>query len=104
LIVDLRTSLVRGQDSRFIPNALVMDFAEADQWLDQVPTDRELIFYCTCPNEAGAARVARKLMDLGYRHVRALLGGLDAWIAAGYEVESRSVTSVGALIQKGSPA
>ena len=104
LIVDLRTSLVRDQDSRFIPNALVMDFAEADQWLDQVPTDRELIFYCTCPNEAGAARVARKLMDLGYRHVRPLLGGLDAWIAAGYEVESRSVTSVGALIQKGSPA
>ena len=104
LIVDLRTSLVRGQDSRFIPNALVMDFAEADQWLDQVPTDRELIFYCTCPNEAGAARVARKLMALGYRRVRPLLGGLDAWIAAGYEVESRSVTSVGALIQKGSPA
>jgi len=104
LIVDLRTSLVRGQDSRFIPNALVMDFAEVDQWLDRVPTDRELIFYCTCPNEAGAARVARKLMDLGYRHVRPLLGGLDAWIAAGYEVENRSVTPVDALIQEVSPA
>ena len=103
LIVDLRTSLVRDQDSRFIPNALVMDFAEVDQWLDQVPTGRELIFYCTCPNEAGAARVARKLMDLGYRHVRPLLGGLDAWIAAGCEVENRSVTSVGALIQEVSP-
>jgi membrane protein DedA with SNARE-associated domain/rhodanese-related sulfurtransferase len=93
LIVDLRTSLVRDPDSRFIPNALVMDFAEVDQWLDQVPTDRELIFYCTCPNEAGAARVARKLMDLGYTHVRPLLGGLDAWIAAGYPVESGSVGS-----------
>ena len=104
LIVDLRTSLVRDQDSRFIPNALVVDFAEVDQWLDQVPTDRELIFYCTCPNEAGAARVARKLMDLGYRRVRPLLGGLDAWIAAGYEVGNRSVTSVGALIQEGSSA
>jgi len=104
VIVDLRTSLVRGQDSHFIPNALVMDFAEVDQWLDRVPTDRELIFYCTCPNEAGAARVARKLMDLGYTHVRPLLGGLDAWIAAGYEVENRSVTSVGALIEEGSPA
>ncbi len=104
LIVDLRTSLVRGQDSHFIPNALVMDFAEVDQWLDRVPTDRELIFYCTCPNEAGAARVARKLMDLGYRHVRPLLGGLDAWIAAGYEVENRSVTPVDALIQEVSPA
>jgi rhodanese-related sulfurtransferase len=100
LIVDLRASLVRDQDSRFSPNALVMDFAGADQWLDQVPMDRELIFYCTCPNDAGAARVARKLMDLGYTHVRPLLGGLDAWIAAGYEVENRSVTSVGALTQE----
>jgi membrane protein DedA with SNARE-associated domain/rhodanese-related sulfurtransferase len=104
VIVDLRTSLVRDQDSRFIPNALVVDFAEVDQWLDQVPTDREIIFYCTCPNEAGAARVARKLMDLGYTHVRPLLGGLDAWIAAGYEVENRSVTSVGALTHEVSPA
>jgi membrane protein DedA with SNARE-associated domain/rhodanese-related sulfurtransferase len=104
VIVDLRTSLVRDQDSRFIPHALVMDFAETDQWLDQVPTDREIIFYCTCPNEAGAARVARKLMDLGYTHVRPLLGGLDAWIAAGYEVENKSVTPVGALTQEVSPA
>ena len=105
LIVDLRTSLVRDQDRRFIPNALVMDFAEVDQWLDQVPTDRELIFYCTCPNEAGAARVARKLMDLGYTHVRPLLGGLDAWIAAGYQVESGRVGSAeSALSHEVSPA
>ena len=104
LIVDLRTSLVRDQDSRFIPNALVMDFAEVDQWLDQVPPDREIIFYCTCPNEAGAAYVARRLMDSGYTQVRPLLGGLDAWIAAGYEVENRSVRPVGALTQEGSPA
>ena len=49
VIVDLRTSLARDQDSRFVPGALMADFAEADQWLDQVPTDREVIFYCTCP-------------------------------------------------------
>ena len=105
VIVDLRTSFVREQDSRSIPDALVMDFAEVDRWLDQVPTDREIIFYCTCPSEAAAARVARKLMDLGYTHVRPLLGGLDAWIAAGYQVESRRVGSAnGALIHEGSPA
>ena len=91
VIVDLRTSLARDQDGRFIPGAVIADFAEVDQWLDQVPMDREVIFYCTCPNEAGAAHVARKLMDLGYTRVRPLLGGLDAWIAAGYQVESRSV-------------
>ena len=89
----MRTSLVRDQDSRFIPGAFIADFAETDQWLAQVPTDREVIFYCTCPNEAGAAHVARKLMDLGYARVRPLLGGLDAWIAAGYQVERRPVSS-----------
>jgi membrane protein DedA with SNARE-associated domain/rhodanese-related sulfurtransferase len=105
MIVDLRTSLARDQDSRFVPGALVANFAEADHWLDQVPTDREVIFYCTCPNEAGAAQVARKLMDLGYTRVRPLLGGLDAWIAAGYEVESKSVASAhGASIEQASPA
>jgi membrane protein DedA with SNARE-associated domain/rhodanese-related sulfurtransferase len=104
VIVDLRTSLVRDQDSRSIPDALVMNLAEVDRWLDHVPADREIIFYCSCPNEAAAAKVARKLMDLGYTHVRPLHGGLDAWIAAGYEVENRSVTPVGALTQEGSPA
>jgi membrane protein DedA with SNARE-associated domain/rhodanese-related sulfurtransferase len=105
VIVDLRTPFIRAQDGRSIPNALVMDFAEVDRWLDQVPTDREIIFYCTCPNEAAAAYVARKLMDLGYTHVRPLLGGLDAWIAAGYRVESRRVGSAdGVLIHEVSPA
>jgi membrane protein DedA with SNARE-associated domain/rhodanese-related sulfurtransferase len=105
LIVDLRTSPVRDQDSRFIPSALVMDFAEVDEWLDQVPTDRDIIFYCTCPNEAAAARVARKLMDLGYTRVRPLLGGLDAWVAAGYPVQSgRMSPADGALIREVWPA
>ena len=104
-IVDLRNSLVRDQDSRFIPGAFIADFAAADQWLDQVPTDREVIFYCTCPNEAGAAQVARKLMDLGYRRVRPLLGGLDAWIAAGYLVESGpAAPASGASTKAVSPA
>jgi membrane protein DedA with SNARE-associated domain/rhodanese-related sulfurtransferase len=105
VIVDLRTSLGRDQDRRFIPGALIVDFAEVDQWLDRFPTDREIIFYCTCPDEAGAASVARKLMDLGYTRVRPLLGGLDAWIAAGHEVACGTVASAdSASIHGASPA
>jgi len=88
VIVDLRAPVVRDRNNRIIPGALVADFAEVDQWRDQLPMDREIIFYCTCPNETGAAYVARRLMDLGYTRVRPLLGGLDAWVAAGYEVGS----------------
>jgi rhodanese-related sulfurtransferase len=94
LVVDLRTPLLREQDGRFIPGALIADLEVVDQWVDQVPTDREVIFYCTCPNEAVSAQVARKLMDLGYNRVHPLLGGLDAWIAAGYQVERRTIASM----------
>ena len=32
--------------------------------------------------------VVRHLMDSGYKRVRPLRGGLDAWIAAGYATEA----------------
>jgi len=49
--------------------------------------DTEVIVYCACPNEASAARVAKKLMERGYRRVRPLTGGIDAWVAAGYNID-----------------
>jgi len=91
VVVDVRSPGSRSLDPRFIPGALAMDVAEVDRRLEQLPADREIIFYCTCPNEASAAQVAKHLMGLGYTKVRPLHGGLDAWISAGYEVERRPV-------------
>ena len=89
VVVDVRSPSIRELDPRFIPGALAMDIAEVDRRLEQLPADRDIIFYCTCPNEASAAQVAKKLIELGYTKVRPLHGGLDAWLAAGYEVEHR---------------
>jgi len=36
--------------------------------------------------------VARALMDRGFPRVRPLAGGLDAWIAAGFEIEDASIS------------
>jgi membrane protein DedA with SNARE-associated domain/rhodanese-related sulfurtransferase len=91
VVVDVRSPVVRNLDRRFIPGALAMDIAEVDRHLDRLPADRDIVFYCTCPNEASAAQVAKRLIELGYTRVRPLEGGLDAWIEAGYEVEQRSV-------------
>ena len=38
-------------------------------------------------SEASAARVARLLLDRGYRNVRPLEGGFDAWLEAGLPTE-----------------
>jgi len=38
--------------------------------------------------------VARALMERGYTLVRPLAGGLDAWMAAGYDVEAGPLIAV----------
>src|SRR5258707_9343295 len=90
VVFDVRSPGARDLDPRFIPGALAMDAAEVDGRLGELPADREIVFYCTCPNEASAAQVAKKLIGLGYTKVHTLHGGLYDWLAAGFEVERRA--------------
>jgi len=83
VIVDVRSPMAREQDPRMIPGALAIGLDEVPRRLEQLPVDREIVFYCACPHEASAAFATRKLLDLGYTRVRPLLGGLDAWMAGG---------------------
>jgi len=89
VVVDVRSPSVRSLDGRYIPGALAIDLADVDRRRAELAAERDIVFYCTCPNEASAAIAAKRLMELGYTRVRPLLGGLDEWIAAGYEVERR---------------
>ena len=89
VVVDVRSPAARDLDPRFVPGALAIDDSDVVTRLAHLPHDREIIFYCTCPNEASAAAVAKKLMQMGYTRVRPLQGGLDAWIDAGHEIEER---------------
>jgi rhodanese-related sulfurtransferase len=92
VVVDVRSALGREQDRRCIPGSLEMGLDEITRRLSELPEDRDIVFYCACPNEASAALAARRLMDRGYSRVRPLRGGLDAWVAAGYELEQRPGT------------
>jgi membrane protein DedA with SNARE-associated domain/rhodanese-related sulfurtransferase len=87
LILDVRSATAQDLDRRQIPGALRVPLAEVQQQLAALSREREVILYCTCPNEASAAQAARVLLNHGFLRVRPLLGGLDAWVAAGYTVE-----------------
>ena len=87
LVLDVRSSTAQGLELRRIPGALHLPVHQVGEQLGKLPRDRDIILYCTCPNEASAAQAARLLMNHGFRRVRPLHGGLDAWIAAGYAVE-----------------
>jgi membrane protein DedA with SNARE-associated domain/rhodanese-related sulfurtransferase len=86
LIIDVRSVTARDLEPRWIPGALHVPLQDVAHRLKELPRDRDVILYCTCPSEASAARVAKILMNHGFKRVRPLLGGLDAWIAAGYAV------------------
>jgi len=96
VIVDVRSSTAQTLELRRIPGARHVPVQDAARHLSELPRDREIILYCTCPNEASAAKVARLLMSHGFERVRPLKGGLEAWIEAGYSVETISVSVPGA--------
>jgi len=85
-LVDVRSALTQAATGR-IPGARPIDMKRIDEAFKNVPIAGEVIVYCACPNEATAVRVAEKLRKLGFKRIRPLLGGIDAWIEAGNEVE-----------------
>jgi membrane protein DedA with SNARE-associated domain/rhodanese-related sulfurtransferase len=87
VIVDVRSPTAQGIDLRRIPGALHVPLQEVELHMGELPRDSEIVLYCNCPNEASAAQAARVLLNHGFRRVRPLGGGLDAWMAAGFAVE-----------------
>lgn len=87
IVVDVRSQAARLLDTRIIPGALLADVDGIDQVLSGIPSDRELVIYCSCPNEVSAAKAAQLLRAIGYQRVRPLQGGLDAWDSAGFAIE-----------------
>lgn len=87
-IIDVGSSLAHGTRAH-IPGAKLLDL-DAIARIDDLPEDRDIVLYCACPNEESARRGAQLLMKKGYRRVRPLIGGIDAWSAAGHPVEHGS--------------
>jgi membrane protein DedA with SNARE-associated domain/rhodanese-related sulfurtransferase len=85
-LVDVRSAASRARDGT-IPGALPLSLESAKEDAPDLPRDTEVIVYCTCPNEVSAAQVARQLRRAGFLRVRPLMGGIDAWIAAGLPIE-----------------
>lgn len=86
IVVDVRSTT--GQGDGRIPGAITF---RQDAWPDDLkaPHDEAMVVvYCACPNEASAALVARQLMARGFKRVRPLQGGIEAWRAAGLAIEA----------------
>lgn len=87
LILDVRHALDFETDPQIIPNAVRIPSELLDSH-PKVPSGREVVVYCSCPNEASSAQIALRLRQRGITRVRPLAGGLNAWRDHGYPVEA----------------
>jgi membrane protein DedA with SNARE-associated domain/rhodanese-related sulfurtransferase len=86
MVIDVRSPMSQQVTGR-IPGAVTVDPQNLKFDLIAVEPQSEVVVYCACPNEATAAKVAKALIQHGFKRVRPLHGGIDAWIEAGHAVE-----------------
>lgn len=89
VVLDLRHPLDFGSDPCVIPGALYIPAEDLPERHAEIPRDREVVLYCTCPDEITSAKQALRLRRRGVRHVRPLQGGLSAWRDADLPTERR---------------
>jgi membrane protein DedA with SNARE-associated domain/rhodanese-related sulfurtransferase len=93
VLVDARSSAALDILPFVIPGARLITLEEIDARHAEIPRDRDVIVYCSCPNELSSARMALKLQRLGIQRVRPLLGGIEVWHARRFPVVPRSAAS-----------
>lgn len=86
-VVDLRHKLEFLVNPRTVSTAVRIAPDELSLRQAEIPRDREVVLYCTCPSEATSAKVAMDLKKIGIIKVRPLLGGLKAWEDEGYPMD-----------------
>jgi membrane protein DedA with SNARE-associated domain/rhodanese-related sulfurtransferase len=86
VILDVRPKEIRAQEGT-IPGAVSAHPRDINPALKSYPRDIEVVVYCACPNEESAATAAKHLRQAGFKKIRPLLGGIDAWVQAGHPIE-----------------
>jgi membrane protein DedA with SNARE-associated domain/rhodanese-related sulfurtransferase len=87
-IVDLRHPLELVPDPFTLPGAHHVSPDALAQRSGEIPLDRDIVLYCTCPSEATAAKTAMTLHKLGIARVRPLRGGFDEWKRLGFPLDA----------------
>jgi membrane protein DedA with SNARE-associated domain/rhodanese-related sulfurtransferase len=103
-IFDLRHPLELAEDPHTLPGARNVAANAVRHWVADVPTDTDVVVFCSCPGEVTAAKIALELQKRGIERVRPLRGGYDAWKRLGYPVDTVPGIEPAHLVQLGSAA
>jgi len=81
---------VRNEDAyqyQRIPGAVNIPLNQVASRANELPQDKWIITYCTCPAEETSGAAANTLANMGFERVAALVGGMQAWRGARLPVE-----------------
>jgi rhodanese-related sulfurtransferase len=70
--------------------AVRIDDDKLEQHLDEIPHDRTIVLYSTCPGDEASIRAAKLLLKDGWNDVHPLVGGFNAYLNAELPVENVS--------------
>lgn len=79
VVLDLRLPSHFAVSPETLPTAIRMAPNEVARRHAEIPRDRDIVLYCSCPNEAASTRAALLLKRYGIHRVRPLAGGYETW-------------------------
>jgi rhodanese-related sulfurtransferase len=92
VIIDMRAPSAFQLSDKKIKGAIFTKFRKVTSRFRDVPLDKEVVIYCACPSDELAVLGAEELQRAGFKRVRALKGGWQAWLQAGGQVQAKPKT------------
>jgi rhodanese-related sulfurtransferase len=85
-VFDVRQPLDVLAYSEMIPGAKRIPPKEILANPSLIPSDADVVVYCTCDGQKTSREIIERSLGLGFRRARLLRGGLAAWKAKGFPV------------------
>jgi membrane protein DedA with SNARE-associated domain/rhodanese-related sulfurtransferase len=95
IVVDVRDRIDFDAEPAIIPGALHLTTEELEARHQEIPREREIVLYCTCPSEETSARAALLLRRRGIERIRPLAGGYHGWRDRGYPMTELTIATNG---------
>lgn len=94
VIIDVRSSETYANSDQQIKGAVHVKVRRLKHRLNfaplkDVPKDRPIVTYCSCPADESAIAAAKILLESGYTHVRVLKGGWREWVKISGQTEPK---------------
>ncbi len=94
VVIDVRSSETFANSDKKIKGAIHLKVRRISHRLSlpplkDVPRDRTVVTYCSCPADEAAISAARIFLENGFKNVRALKGGWREWMKISGPTEAK---------------